>query len=71
MANAANQNPVIGRFDGHPHTYRVNTGSQVFVPFTANSVEAACEYVRHNQNPAYAAARWLQIRQDGAFVWVT
>jgi hypothetical protein len=54
-----------------PGIFRVNTGTVAFVPFTANSVEEACQYVRRHQNPDYAAARWLQIRENGVYVWVT
>jgi hypothetical protein len=71
MANAPGQNPMISRFDGHPHTWRVNTGRIAFVPFTAKSIEEACDYVRQNQNPNYSAARWLQVLENGVFVWVT
>ena len=71
MVNPPNLNPMVGPFDGRPHTYRVNTGRVAFVPFTADSIEEACNYVRQNQNPHYAAARWLQVLQNGAFVWVT
>jgi hypothetical protein len=71
MANAPGQNPIVGRLDGTPHTYRVNTGTVTFVPFTANSAAEACDYVRRHQNPDHAAARWLQILQDGVFVWLT
>jgi uncharacterized membrane protein len=71
MANPSSQRPTVEPFADQPKTYRVNTGSVAFVPFTANSVEDAIEYVRQNQNPHYAAARWLQVLQGGAYVWVT
>ena len=71
MASPPSRHPILGPRDGHPHIWRVNTGTLAFVPFTVNSLEEACEYVRRNQNPHYAAARWLQILKDGAFVWVT
>jgi hypothetical protein len=71
VASPPNRHPGPGTYDGHPHTWRVNTGTVAFVPFTANSLEEACEYVRRHQNRHYAAARWLQILEDGAYVWVT
>jgi hypothetical protein len=54
-----------------PRTWRVNTGRVVFVPFTANSIEEACEYVRQHQNSDYAAPRWLQVMENDRFVWAT
>jgi hypothetical protein len=57
--------------DGQPETYRINTGTAAFRPFTAHSVEEACDYVRQHQNPHYAGRRWLQVLKDGVYVWVT
>jgi hypothetical protein len=54
-----------------PRTYRVNTGTVAFIPFTAASIEEAIEYVQKNQNSNYAGRRWLQIMENGVFVWVT
>lgn len=56
MTNALGQAPVVGPFDGCPNTYRVNTGTGASLPFTANSIEEAMEYVRQHQKPNYAAA---------------
>jgi hypothetical protein len=56
--------------DEPAETYRVCNGSLVFRPFTASSIEEACEYVRQHQNPDWAAPRWLQVLRNGTFVWV-
>jgi hypothetical protein len=64
----------VANTSGEPtdaNTYRVNTGTAVFRPFTAHSVEEACEYVRQHQNSLYAGRRWLQVLKDGVYVWVT
>jgi hypothetical protein len=61
---------TIGPTDDALSTYRINTGRVVFRPFTAGSVEEACEYVRRNQNPHYASPRWLQVLKNSTYVWV-
>ena len=71
MADPSIHRPAVAPSADETRTYRINTGSAAFVPFAAHSVEDAIEYVRRNQNPHYAAARWLQVLKDGAFVWVT
>jgi hypothetical protein len=63
--------PTAPASGDQPRTYRVNTGRIAFVPFTANSIDEAIEYVRQHQNPDYAAGRWLQVLDNGVYVWAT
>jgi hypothetical protein len=70
MSNPPRPCPAIAS-TGQSRTYRINTGKVAFVPFTANSIDEATEYIRQNQNPHYAGRRWLQVLENGVFVWVT
>ena len=71
MANPRAQSPAAVPSGDQPKTYRVNTGTVAFIPFVATSIDEAIEYVRQNQNPDYAGRRWLQVKKDGVFVWIT
>ena len=55
--------------DDQAKTYRVNTGKVTFVPFTANSIQEAIEYVRRNQNAHYAGRRWPRVKAK-MFAWL-
>jgi len=71
MANPSSQRPAVEPSVDQPKTWRVNTGTVAFVPFTANSIDEAIEYVRRHQNPLYAGRRWLQVLIGGTYAWVT
>jgi hypothetical protein len=70
VANHSCPSPAAAPSGDQSKTYRANTGSVAFVPFTANSIEEAIEYVRQNQNPNYAGRRWLRVKENGMFVWI-
>lgn len=53
------------------NTYRVNTGEMRTVSFEAESVEAACIWVRDNSFPNYAYPRWLEVRNGSEWKGVS
>ena len=51
MPEPSGKYPIVCPSGSGPQTYRVNAGTVAFVPFGADSIEEACEYLRQNRNP--------------------